>query len=143
MPLIRVPVGDIARIERAPCPCGQESQRISYIRGRIDEMFMLGGYNFYPDFICKAFEGVPGITGDFQGVVSRRGMRDLLTMTFELAGGQEAAVRAAIQDGLRSLAPDLWKCFEEGLADLVVEFAAPGTIRTGRKLKRFVDQRGN
>lgn len=142
MPIIRAPIGDIARIEREKCACGQASHRISCIRGRVDEMFMLAGYNFYPDFVCRAFDGVKGITPDYQGVITLRGMRPILTMRFELKNGaNELELRRTIESNLKSLAPDLWKCFEEKMADFEIEFAPPGTVRTGRKILRFVDKR--
>jgi len=37
--------------------------------------------------------------------------------------------------------PDFWKNLQMGLYELRVEPVAPGTLRTGRKLRRIVDER--
>ena len=42
---------------------------------------------------------------------------------------------------LRDRFPDFWKNHEMGLYDLQLTTSPPGTLRTGRKLRRVVDQR--
>ena len=48
-PLIRYRTGDLVRIDRSPCSCGRSLARLQGgILGRVDEMIVVRGNNFYP-----------------------------------------------------------------------------------------------
>ena len=42
---------------------------------------------------------------------------------------------------MRERFPDFWKNLQMGLYELRVTPVAPGALRTGRKLRRIIDQR--
>ena len=53
---------------------------------------------------------------------------------------REGAVQAVL-GALQRTRPDAWLAYCQRLIDLEVVFVAPGTLRTGRKLLRLVDER--
>ncbi len=56
-------------------------------------------------------------------------------------GGQRSEVGDAVLASIKERFPDFWKNLQMGLYELRVEPVAPGTLRTGRKLRRIVDER--
>jgi len=48
MPLLRYRTGDLAFVYPDPCPCGRTHRRISRIKGRTDDMFIIKGVNVFP-----------------------------------------------------------------------------------------------
>jgi phenylacetate-CoA ligase len=62
MPLIRFDVGDLARTEWGPCPCGRFSPRIFEIHGRETDLVSLSsGKRVSPYLLTTVIEGHPGI----------------------------------------------------------------------------------
>lgn len=47
-PLLRYRTRDITHLDRTPCACGRTLARHGLIRGRADDMLILGGVNFFP-----------------------------------------------------------------------------------------------
>ncbi|MDF1554150.1 MAG: phenylacetate--CoA ligase, partial [Deferrisomatales bacterium] len=47
-PLLRYRTRDITHLDRTPCACGRTLARHGLIRGRTDDMLILGGVNFFP-----------------------------------------------------------------------------------------------
>jgi len=48
LPVIRYRTGDITTLERARCGCGRTLIRHTTIKGRTDDMLIVGGINFFP-----------------------------------------------------------------------------------------------
>ncbi len=68
--VIRHIVGDVARIETSPCPCGKTGKRVRII-GRVDDMLKVKGVMVYPaaiDGVIASF--VPRVTGEFRIVLT-------------------------------------------------------------------------
>jgi phenylacetate-CoA ligase len=60
-PLLRYRTRDITHLDRTPCACGRTLARHGLIRGRTDEMLILGGVNFFPsqvESLLLSFEEV-------------------------------------------------------------------------------------
>jgi phenylacetate-CoA ligase len=131
MPLLRYRTGDIASLNREPCPCGRPYARMSAIRGRRDDMLIVRGVNLYPSQLEHTLLRVPGVAPHYQLVVERPEQLDEVTIHCEPAGdGPDLAerVRRAIRD-------------EIGVS-VTVEVLEPGAVpRSEGKAVRVVDRR--
>ena len=143
MPLIRYRSTDITKFIEEPCTCTLKvARRIAKIRGRADEMVNCGMGNLSPWFFEQLLDDLPAITRDWQVGVLRTGNRDTIEFRVELQDGSSAdEVGEAIRARVRDRIPDSWRNFQLGLFEFGFRFARPGTLRTGRKLRRLVDER--
>jgi phenylacetate-CoA ligase len=131
MPLVRYRTGDfaslLAREER--CRCGSPLRRISRVRGRVDDMLIVGaGNNVYPDEFDRALLALPGVT-DYQVVLERaNGFCDVLSVTVE-AAPSAGLTREAVASALFSIHILDHSCREEHTLALgAIHFAAPGSL---------------
>ena len=143
MPFIRYRVHDVTRFMKSPCPCGAPLQRIERIRGRRDEMVVMGAGNMYPEIFERVLHDVVGVSENWQVVVRQEGLHDVLEFRLELTNGtSHSAVEAAVQGNLKNLYPDVWANHTCGMYKINFRFFPPGTIEQGRKRRRLVDERG-
>jgi phenylacetate-CoA ligase len=79
IPVIRFRTGDISRVvSRQPCPCGRTHVRIDRIKGRVDDMLIVKGVNFYPRQIEQALMNIPGVKSHYQIIIEDiNGVKDL------------------------------------------------------------------
>jgi len=142
MPLIRYRVRDVARFIDEPCPCGVTLRRLSRIRGRRDEMVVMGAGNMHPEIFERVLTGVAGISDRWQVAVRQEGIRDILEFRLELANGTSPpAVEQAVRRNLESCYPEVWANQLCGMYQLAFRFLPPGALGQGRKAKRLVDER--
>jgi phenylacetate-CoA ligase len=142
MPLIRYRVRDVTRFIDEPCPCGVTLRRISRIKGRRDEMVVMGAGNMHPEIFERVLEGVFGPQDRWQVAVRQQGIRDILEFRLELANGMNAAaVEEAVRTNLQSRYPDVWANHLCGMYQLAFRFLPPGALAGERKRKRLVDER--
>ncbi len=142
-PLIRYRVRDVTRFLEGACPCGTTVRRIAPIRGRRDEMVVMGAGNMYPEIFEKVLEAVPGVSENWQVAVRQEGLRDILEFRLELNSGTTAGtVEQEVQKNLESLYPDVWENQACGMYRLAFRFLPPHTLVHGRKRRRLVDERG-
>jgi len=142
MPFIRYRVHDVTRFIKEPCPCGAPLRRIERIRGRRDEMVVMGAGNMYPEIFERVLHDVAGIGENWQVVVRQEGLHDILEFRLELTNGVgSAAVESAIQANLKTLYPDVWANQACGMYQLSFRFLTPGSIEHGRKRRRLIDER--
>jgi phenylacetate-CoA ligase len=142
-PLIRYRVRDITRFLEGRCPCGTTVRRIAPIKGRRDEMVVMGAGNMHPEIFEKVLEGVQGISENWQVAVRQEGVRDILEFRLELTDGIAAStVEHEVQKNLESRYPDVWANQVCGMYTLAFRFFPPQTLVHGRKRKRLVDERG-
>jgi phenylacetate-CoA ligase len=128
LPLLRYRTGDIASLNRAPCPCGRELVRMSAVRGRHDDMLIIRGINLYPSEIEHALLAVPGVAPHYQIVVERPAALDELTVHCEGDRSVAERVRHAI--------------YESTGVHVAVAVHAPGEVpRSEGKAVRVVDRR--
>ncbi|ABK13816.1 MAG: phenylacetate--CoA ligase [Methanothrix sp.] len=70
LPVIRFRTADLTRIiSRERCDCGRTHIRIAPITGRIDDMLIVKGVNFFPKQVEQALMQIPGIGANYQIIV--------------------------------------------------------------------------
>lgn len=144
MPLVRYRTRDVTRFVDEPCPCGVTLRRISRIKGRRDEMVVMGAGNMHPEIFERVLHGINGISDAWQVAVRQEGVRDILEFRLELTNGMNAsAVEEAVRNNLEICYPDVWANHLCGMYRLAFRFFTPGTLVQGRKPKRLVDERGD
>ncbi len=143
MPLIRYRTGDIARLLPEPCRCGIPFRRLSAIRGRTDEVIACVWGDVRPDLFADLLRDAPGVQDEWQVALCQVGLRPVFEFRLELEGGAGVEERAIlyVRRGLAERYPALWAKVQQQMCDLAFRFARPGTLRTGRKLRRLVDER--
>jgi phenylacetate-CoA ligase len=141
MPLVRYRVGDVARLITEPCDCGIVTRRLSPLRGRTDEIVMLGGEGVSPALFEAILAEVPEVSGNWQVAIGREGHRDVCELRLELAAGELAGVVPRIEDALRTRFDTTWKDYRLGLFDLRFRAVPRGALLEERKLRRLVDER--
>jgi phenylacetate-CoA ligase len=79
IPVIRFRTGDLTRVlSRKRCDCGRTSLRLDRITGRVDDMLIIKGVNFFPRQIEQALMEIPGVLPHYQIIVEENdGVRDL------------------------------------------------------------------
>lgn len=79
IPIMRFRTGDLTRvISRKKCDCGRTSLRIDRITGRIDDMLIVKGVNFFPKQIEQALMEIPGVLSHYQIIIEEiDGVRDV------------------------------------------------------------------
>lgn len=142
MPLIRYRSTDLTRLIDNPCECGLFAKRIAKIRSRIDEMVVCGMGNVGAWVFAEVLRRVNGHGADWQAVIKHDGRRDVVELCVEIENfSHHAEVEQAVLHNLRESFADFWKNYEMKLYEFRVVPCAPGSLRTGRKLKRVLDQR--
>lgn len=84
MPIIRYRTRDIASLERAKCPCGRTTARMSRVVGRTDDMLIIRGVNVFPSQVEEALLRVEGAAPHYLIEVSRPGALDEVTVHVEI-----------------------------------------------------------
>jgi phenylacetate-CoA ligase len=142
MPLIRYRVRDVAKFIDEPCPCGIKLRRLSRIKGRRDEMVVMGAGNMHPEIFERVLHDVEGLSDNWQVVVRQEGRRDILEFRLELSNGiSTAQVEQSVRENLQARYPDVWANQQCGMYELSFSFFTPGTLAQGRKPRRLVDER--
>ena len=59
-PLVRFRSGDRTRLNPAPCPCGRTLVRLGEIRGRVDDLFSVGGIKVHPEQAGRLLQDLLG-----------------------------------------------------------------------------------
>ena len=79
MPVLRFRTADLTRVlSRQPCECGRTSLRIDRVRGRLDDMLIVKGVNFFPRQVEQALMEIPGVRPHYQIIVEENnGVRDV------------------------------------------------------------------
>jgi phenylacetate-CoA ligase len=136
MPLLRYRTRDITAVMDGKCSCGRTHRRISRIRGRTDDMFIVRGVNIFPQQIERVLMRISEVAKNYQIVLESY---DLMTVRAEINkdvfdGNIEHLVKlqSHIVDELRS----------EILVRPKVELVEPGTLPVFEgKGKRVIDKR--
>jgi phenylacetate-CoA ligase len=143
MPLIRYRVRDVARFIPEPCACGATLRRLSPIKGRRDEMVVMGAGNLHPAIFENLMRDVAGISTNWQVAVRQEGLHDVLEFRLELTNGvSSSAVEEAVRKNLETRYPEMWANHSCGMYRLAFKFGPRGALGQGRKMKRLVDERG-
>jgi phenylacetate-coenzyme A ligase PaaK-like adenylate-forming protein len=114
-PVLRYRTGDIASLDRSPCPCGRTQPRMSKVVGRADDMLVIRGVNVYPSEVEAVLLAEPDLGAQYLLVVDRTQTMPSLVVACELAGASagddrhertRAAVTAALERRL-ALRPEV------------------------------------
>jgi phenylacetate-CoA ligase len=143
MPLLRYRTSDVTRFMNGRCACALHAlRRIEKIRGRCDEMVNCGLGNISPWMFERLLSGVSGIGGDWQVVVTRPGLTDVIELRVEpRPGASMESIAREVEASMQAGFPDMIRNRAMGLFELRFREFSPGTLRTGRKLRAIVDER--
>ena len=73
LPAIRFRTGDLSRVlSRERCECGRVHMRLDRISGRLDDMLIISGVNFFPLQIERALLKIPGVLPEYRLVIQDR-----------------------------------------------------------------------
>lgn len=136
MPLLRYRTKDLAVINWEKCKCGRSHPRIMRIKGRSDDMLIVGGVNVFPSQIEDVLVGIEELGEQFQIVLETTKL-DNLHVQVEVAPEFWGKV------DLKELAQKVSTQLQESLTLRArIELLEPGTIpRTQGKAKRVIDNR--
>lgn len=84
MPIIRYRTRDLTRIIPEPCECGRTHRRIDRIKGRTDDMMIIGGVNVFPSQIETVLMNIPEVGNNYQIVLEREGGLDRMYIKVEI-----------------------------------------------------------
>ncbi len=139
MPLIRYRSKDLAAIFPEPCRCGRTHRRISRIKGRSDDMFILKGVNIFPIQIDTILMNISQVGTNYQVILERENFQDQMIVRVEVRPEffkgdlrQLETLRRHITEGLKS----------ELLVTPKVELVEPDTLpKSEGKAVRVIDRR--
>lgn len=79
LPVIRFRTGDLSRVlSREKCACGRSHIRIAPITGRLDDMLIVKGVNFFPSQVEQALMSIPGVLNNYQIIIEEKnGVKDV------------------------------------------------------------------
>jgi phenylacetate-CoA ligase len=141
-PLIRYRARDVTRFLEERCPCGIRLRRLDTIKGRRDEMVVMGAGNMHPAIFERVLQDVQGVGDIWQVAVRQDGLRDILEFRLELTNGIDPQrIEEHVARNLKTRYPDVWANQECGMYRLAFRFFPQGTLARSRKPKRLVDER--
>ncbi|MDD2440261.1 MAG: phenylacetate--CoA ligase [Methanosarcinaceae archaeon] len=135
-PLIRYRTRDLTRIIPGPCKCGCPFPRLDRILGRTDDRIKYKAVNIYPGQIEDIIQKVPGVSSEYQVLLSRKAGRDTLTFRVEIEAAQDPEKKAKTETALK-------KAFKDfiGVTVDVVGVKIGALPRSTKKTKRVIDER--
>jgi len=139
MPLLRYRTGDLAFVYPDPCPCGRTHRRISRIKGRTDDMFIIKGVNVFPMQVEQVLMAFPEVGNNYVIVLEKAGPMDEMVVRIEV---REELLEGGIRK-LEELKERVKRALrEEILVTPKVEFVEPGGLPSGEgKAVRVIDRR--
>jgi len=138
MPLLRYRTRDLATVTWEECECDRFHPRIMRIKGRSDDMLIIGGVNVFPSQVETVLMGMEGV-GDQYQIIIDRDILDKLQVKVEV---DEKFFKSPDYNAAKFAK----KLVDEMTAVMTiranVELMAPGTLpRTEGKAKRVIDLR--
>jgi phenylacetate-CoA ligase len=136
MPLLRYRTRDLAVINWERCKCGRSHPRIMRIKGRSDDMLIVGGVNVFPSQIEDILVGIEELGEQFQ-IILEHDKLDHLYVQVEVKDGYWGNIDL---DQLRKKVSDALQASLTLRAR--IELMEPETLpRTEGKAKRVIDKR--
>jgi phenylacetate-CoA ligase len=124
LPMLRYRTRDLARVSTEPCECGLHTVRILEIRGRSDDMLIIGGVNVFPSQVETVLLAVPGIGEQYEIIVDRKKTLTRLHVRVEVAGDFGGS-----KDELEALRSEASTRLQSGLGiNAKLELEEPGTL---------------
>lgn len=80
LPVIRFRTGDLTSVRsRQRCACGRTHVRLNPITGRVDDMLIIKGVNFFPKQVEQALMQIPGVGSNYQIIIEDKdGIQDVV-----------------------------------------------------------------
>jgi phenylacetate-CoA ligase len=104
LPLVRYRTHDLTRVvSRARCDCGRTALRLDRLRGRVDDMVIYKGINFYPRQIETTILRHAGVSHEYQIVLDAESGGERMTVHVETEPSCDPAVAARIRRELSEL----------------------------------------
>ena len=102
LPVIRFRTGDISKvISREKCDCGRTHLRIAPVTGRVDDMLIIKGVNFFPRQVEQVLMQIPGVGSNYQIIIEESdGVRDLRVNVEASEGVTGYMVEKALKEAL-------------------------------------------
>lgn len=135
-PLIRYRTRDLTRIIPGLCKCGCPFPRIDRILGRSDDRIKFKAVNIYPGQIENIIHKVPGVSSEYQILLTRRDSRDSMTFRVEIEDAEDPITKGKTEK-------TLGKAFKDfiGVTVDVVGVKIGELPRSMKKTKRVIDER--
>lgn len=135
-PLIRYRTGDLTRIIPGLCKCGCPFPRIDRILGRTDDRIKYKAVNIYPGQIEDIIQKVPGVSSEYQILLTRKEGRDSMDFRVEIEAADEPEKKAKTEKALK-------KAFKDfiGVTVNIVGVKIGELPRSMKKTKRVIDER--
>jgi phenylacetate-CoA ligase len=134
MPLLRYRTRDLSRVFEEECGCGRCHPRIQRIKGRSDDMLIVGGVNVFPSQVEHVLMNIPTLGDQYQIIVSHKEL-DRLAVKVETASD-----RLNDRDLLKQIQDDLQAVLGINADVELVEFGALPRSEVG-KARRVIDLR--
>lgn len=102
LPVIRFRTADLTRVvSREECDCGRTHVKIAPITGRIDDMLIIKGVNFFPKQVEQALMQIPGVGSNYQIIIEETdGMKEVRINVEAEAGVTGYVVEKALKEAL-------------------------------------------
>jgi phenylacetate-CoA ligase len=138
MPLIRYRTRDLATLQYEECACGRWHPRIMRIKGRSDDMLIIGGVNVFPSQVEHVLMNMAEM-GDQYQIIVERDLLDHLSVKAEVSPNFKHQDKAA----MAKLKSDVEKELTAVLTVRAkVELLPPESLpRSEGKAKRVIDLR--
>ena len=135
-PLIRYRTRDLTRIIPGLCKCGCPFPRIDRILGRSDDRIKFKAVNIYPGQIEDIIHRVPGVSSEYQILLTRKNGRESMTFRVELEGAEDPLKKEKTEK-------TLGKAFKDfiGVSVDIVGLKLGELPRSMKKTKRVIDER--
>ncbi|MDD3247201.1 MAG: phenylacetate--CoA ligase [Methanosarcina sp.] len=135
-PLIRYRTRDLTRIIPGLCKCGCPFPRIDRILGRSDDRIKFKAVNIYPGQIEDIVHRVPGVSSEYQILLTRKDGRDSMIFRVEIEGAEDPLKKEKTEKALG-------KAFKDfiGVSVDIVGVKLGELPRSMKKTKRVIDER--
>jgi len=102
LPVIRFKTADLTKVvSREECDCGRTHLRIAPITGRIDDMIIVKGVNFFPKQVEQTLMQIPGVGSNYQIIVEEiEGVKDIRVNVEAEPGVTGFMVEKALKEAL-------------------------------------------
>ena len=134
MPLLRYRTRDLSRVFEEECSCGRCHPRIQRIKGRSDDMLIVGGVNVFPSQVEHVLMNIPPLGDQYQIIVSHKEL-DRLAVKVETSSD-----RLSDRNLLKQIQDDLQAVLGINADVELVEFGTLPRSEVG-KARRVIDLR--
>ena len=140
LPIIRYRTRDITTLTRGRCGCGRTLIRHGAIKGRSDDMLIIGGVNFFPSQLESMMLGFEETTPHYEIHLGKKGRLDSVSVKVETEPDFCANVSG---DKIAELVQKMEKKVKDFLGfKMDVHIVEPQSIpRSEGKAKRVIDDR--